>query len=1268
MHIQLLSDQYLRSIWDRDYQAYVATDDQRVLQLLRAWAGRAELKEASSEAALLQRFFVDLWGYSFAGETASRDFTIYPQYAVGRAGQTGGTGAADVALGHWNNNGAGIPQVLGEFKDVRSGLDVEQQRKGNTRSPVKQAADYLKEARAAVWPSDPVQPVWAVVTDMNEFRLYHYRSIPHEYQRFVISPVKSDETVSLLAENEDGRFQRFLFTRVFAQQWLLARKGKSELERILDRQWVHEKELENSFYKEYRAYREELYQTIKEANPDFSGTAGQLVRLTQRLLDRLIFLLYAEDIGERLGVEANFLRDLLVEKASSQFFAPDGSDVWETIKYLFEVLNHGGKLGNASFFQFNGGLFAELAQLESLTIPNRVFCSPSQVGDREAVLTNRKTLLYLSASYAFGDSPTTSGQSLSLYALGRIFEQSITELEILEAEAEGRTSINKLSKRKRDGVYYTPEWVTSYIVENTVGTKLDEFRRQGGYETPPAFSQDEIDAYQVSTSSDRRYKKPKAVEAYLAFLDEYEHYLSSLKIVDPACGSGAFLIQAFDRIYNEYRWINSERQRVSKQAPLSTVDTHIKAILSNNLYGVDINPESVEITKLALWLHTVRPNTPLSDLDNNIRCGNSIVSRDFYYNPDGKEPKQDRLAFQHDFAQFDETTRERINAFDWDLEFQEITAQGGFDCVISNPPYVKLQHFRKAESAMAKYLLDAKEMDGTPHYLSTQTKNFDLYLPFIERGISLLNEDGLMGYIAPNVWLKNEYGEGLRRLVVENGSLDRWVDFGSFQVFEEATTYTALQFYAGKPRNQVRFFAARDGDVSNIDWDARSDSIPYAELPRDGSPLYLVTNEERELMRRMEASGPRLDDPKWTKNIIVGLQTSADDIYHLKKVGPGKYESKPKGGEPSIVEIEDELMRPLVSGSDVRRYAVPQTETHILFPYRVTGASRSTLIAASVIRNTFPNGTQYLKMHESRLRARENGKMDHDAWYGYVYRKNLDKQETSKILVPRLSKRLRAAFDANGEFYLDNVDVNGVIPSSEVTGWYLSAILNSSTANAYWLMISKPFESDYFSANKQFIAPIPIPNAPKGRSESVVRLAQELQELHTGWHREQETIDHRLGSRAVSRFKRPLSWISGSEERDEQEALREQMGRILTPDVELTVQVSDGELILLADGAPLLDQVFIEKNESEWLLAQWRRKARNVTKKVRSSPEKLLDEFRTLSRTDNQALKAQIVDADRTLRALEAEIEEKETEIDETVMDLYGLDEDQKRLVRSRRS
>ncbi len=342
-----------------------------------------------------------------------------------------------------------------------------------------------------------------------------------------------------------------------------------------------------------------------------------------------------------------------------------------------------------------------------------------------------------------------------------------------------------------------------YLVEQTLGTRLDDIKAELGFTALPPLDEAALAEYRAYRN-DRRRTAP-AASAHLEFLRKYRFRLDRVRIVDPACGSGAFLIQALNRLVEEYRWVIAEQARIEGEQSLFDQDSVIRSILAHNIYGVDINPESVEITKLALWLHTAAPGKPLCSLDANIRCGNSLVGPDFaeFY-----RQKHTTL-----FEQADENERERINAFDWEAAFADVFTHGGFDCVVGNPPYIKLQHFRRTQPDIADYLvgqassLPNRKQDAWATYESTQTGNFDMYLPFIEKGIRLLRPEGRMGYIAPNVWMVNDYGKALRGLVRRTRALDRWVDFKSHQIFDEAITYTALQFFYDRP--DTPFIAAQ---------------------------------------------------------------------------------------------------------------------------------------------------------------------------------------------------------------------------------------------------------------------------------------------------------------------------------------------------------------------------------------------------------------------------------------------------------------------------
>lgn len=307
-------------------------------------------------------------------------------------------------------------------------------------------------------------------------------------------------------------------------------------------------------------------------------------------------------------------------------------------------MNEGGPFRQHKINKFNGGLFADDSELNSLEIPNRIFCVPGQ-GENEASLYSHKTtLLYLSAAYNYASESLSAEQgqagtlgdavkndpskSLGLYTLGRIFEQSITELEILEAKADGLLSVNEESKRKRDGVFYTPECIVEKVVHHTISPLLEDLKLKAEWPT-----------------KEGQYPSPNEIDAY-------RDGLRSLKIVDPACGSGAFLITAlrylvtewhalrgleaaaaqaeFDKALSSKKGVTKARRRLKDTQTVRDDASLINDILKDNIYGVDINPASVEISRLALWLHTARGDKPLSSLEGTIKTGNSLIGPNFY--------------------------------------------------------------------------------------------------------------------------------------------------------------------------------------------------------------------------------------------------------------------------------------------------------------------------------------------------------------------------------------------------------------------------------------------------------------------------------------------------------------------------------------------------------------------------------------------------------------------------------------------------------------
>ncbi|MBM3553479.1 MAG: restriction endonuclease subunit M [Alphaproteobacteria bacterium] len=1282
----LLSDAYLRAVLDKEFQAFRdSPEEQALVTRLEKWAKKAFQKETSSEAAFINVFFEETWGFTQSGKSHDEaGYTCYPKFQIAGAGAGGAAGQADAALGIFDRKDVPpTPQALCEFKDVRSNLDGPQKRKGNTRSPVKQCADYLREAMKPLYGNETIQPTWGVVTDMNEFRLYWRNTMPSQYQRFVIKQKKADEGIPLLpdvgsiANEEAVSFQRFLFVRLLHADSLLTTGGPSALLKLLKDQRFQEKEIEKAFYLEYRAYREYLVDLLIKHNPKFKGTKGRLVRLAQKLIDRCIFVMFCEDMGEQLSFPPNALSDYLSELSKNPTFEPDEQDAWNKLKELFNAMNEGKKFRSRPINRFNGGLFATDAELDGLTIPNEAFCAKMQGENDASLKANRKTLLYFAGTYNFGAAGKT-GQAITLYTLGRIFEQSITELEYLEAEKEGRETIAKVSKRKRDGVYYTPEWVVERVVAETLGPRLDEIRTEVEWQFDIESDEAAIAKQIAKSPSDRSEAFKKHVKAVRAFRDR----LDTFTVLDPACGSGAFLIHTLE-------YLLRERQRVQRELALVTggkgeelfefkPDDEIRNILSKNIFGVDINPASVEIAQLALWLHTAKSDQPLSNLDTNIVAGNSLVGNEVY-------------DFKKDLLSATEEKKETINPFDFEKRFPAVfdpkRAGGpGFDCVVGNPPYVKLQNFKKVYPETADFLRNAKINGGEPRYNSCQTGNYDLYLPFIERGLELLNPKGRLGYIAPSLWRYNEYGEGLRKLLHAGGHLDRWIDFGSFQVFDEAIIYTALQFYSRTKNDRVRFALAPTGEISRIqDWDDANWFVSFKELPKEDAWI-LVPRHERAVIDKLAISCSRLDAPAISKQIFQGLITSADPIYHLKRLGKDRYlyqPPKPEGSKTKPpaeeVEIEDAIMHPLVSGQEANRYQEPQTNTFILFPYRVK-AGQATLIPQSDMANNFPKAWKHLKRLEKKLRARETNAFDEDAtWWQFGRNQNLDKQELQKLIVAQTVKHLSVCPDDKGEFYLNNVRVNGILLNNPKEFWFLLGILNSKPADWVFRRIAKPKEGGYFEANKQFIAPLPIPKAKPTDADKISQLGQKLTKLHT--ERRDTIADLEKRFEVCDIEEKPVEWLWPSirsvdawtlkapaefSNRDKTKWAKEQQAKQvgamidilhdrLRPGARLEVVLSKGELRIHDDGTTVLEGVYVDDAEAKQALIDWRNYLRPNPLPDSPNAAALASALRNVRKTDKAAVAKQIENLDAELTRIEKDIATAEASINNLANSLYGL-------------
>ena len=322
-----------------------------------------------------------------------------------------------------------------------------------------------------------------------------------------------------------------------------------------------------------------------------------------------------------------------------------------------------------------------------------------------------------------------------------------------------------IEKRKKEGIFYTPEYITRYIVKEAIGRWLDDRKRELGFYDLPELTPGDMDSIKrvrrKSKQDGKMYESleyNREIERHLAFWEAYQERLRNIKVLDPACGSGAFLNQAFDYLLEEGRKVNDEISRLKLgHREIFEVDRHI---LTKNLYGVDLNVESVEIARLSLWLKTARKDKELTALDENIKCGNSLI---------------------------DDPVVAGARAFDWSVNFPRVfpgpgkgNEGAGFDVVIGNPPYV-----------FAREKINEVEKNYYTQNYSTAQYQVNTYILFIERTLDLLKNLGYMGLIVPNAWLMVSSAKNLREILLTRTKICEIVNLAGYS-FEGINVETII--------------------------------------------------------------------------------------------------------------------------------------------------------------------------------------------------------------------------------------------------------------------------------------------------------------------------------------------------------------------------------------------------------------------------------------------------------------------------------------------
>ncbi|NQT22127.1 MAG: N-6 DNA methylase, partial [Candidatus Omnitrophica bacterium] len=594
--------------------------------------------EVQLQDSFLKGFFGRILQYK--GMAESPDEWFYEREKTTTSDAT----RSDAAFGFFTGESKDDVRVAVELKSAKTNLDQKQARKGSNYTPVEQAFMYANKFGKACR--------WIIVSNYIETRLYRSSSM-NEYEVFFIENLDKEEEL-----------KKFLY--LLYRKKLITKDAESAIDKLYRKDEAEQEQISKVFYKQYKEVRYHLFGHLKKNYPDIDELT--LLEKTQKILDRFIFVCFCEDTG--LLPERIFRKVLDAVKSNGLMVE---ISAWDQIRGLFRSVNEGNPA--RSINRYDGGLFAFDDLLDGqLVLENGIINGLVEITD-----------------YDFESD-------LNVNILGHIFEQSIADIEEIKRAIAGEPNDKKKGKRKKEGIYYTPEYITRYIVEQAVGGWLNEKREGLSFNSLPELTEKDYDSIKsFKTKAGIRYNKN--IKKHLDFFEAYKKVLSNIKILDPACGSGAFLNQAFDYLYKEGQDVNRQIAELKKgQMDIFGLDKHI---LKNNLFGVDLNPESVEITKLGLWLKTADNKSELTALDDNIRCGNSLI--------DDSEIAGDR-------------------AFNWEEKFSKIMKSGGFDVVIGNPPY------------------GADLSEEIVNTLKKKYKSFEYqvnsYVVFYERGLNLLKGGG----------------------------------------------------------------------------------------------------------------------------------------------------------------------------------------------------------------------------------------------------------------------------------------------------------------------------------------------------------------------------------------------------------------------------------------------------------------------------------------------------------------------------------------------
>jgi hypothetical protein len=789
-------------------------------------------------------------------------------------------------------------------------------------------------------------------------------------------------------------------------------------------------EVDTAFLEEIASWRDILARNIALRNLDLS--TKDLNYAVQATVNRIVFLRICED----RGIERHMrLQDLL-----------NGERVYSRLCELFYRADE----------RYNSGLF-HFEKESGRGDPD--ILTPNLNIDDKLLTGIIKRLYYPDSPYEFSVLPAE--------ILGQVYEQFLGKVIRL---TEGHHAVveDKPEVKKAGGVKYTPVYIVENIVGNTLGPTL---------------------------------KNKIPLEVVL------------ISVLDPACGSGSFLIVAYQYLLDWHReWYvqslvpllqsglkpsSPEIRRLlpgvetgkkgRKKEPelpvyqgrggewrLTTAER--KRILLNNIYGVDIDAQAVEVTKLSLLLKVLEGENEetiekqlklfqeraLPDLGSNIKCGNSLIGWGIM----DSSPSMSREDL------------ERINPFDWEKEFPEVFLRGGFSVVIGNPPYVRQEGLGEFKGYFQKHY---KVYQGTA----------DLYAYFVERGVSLLREGGIFSYIVANKWMRANYGQPMRKWLKEQ-CIEEIIDFGDLQVFQGATTYPCIiRITKSKPHTSFDVTQMKTLDFQSLSDYVKENHYNVNQNTLDDKSWSLVDERTLNLMGKINSNGVPLGEYV-DRKIYYGIKTGLNEAFVID----AQIREKLIAEDPKSLE----LIKPFLAGRDIKRYEPTVSDRYfILIPRGWTKErSNNAREALNWFKNSYPAiANHLLPFAEAAEKRCDKG----EYWWELRACDYYDEFEAPKIMLPDISLRGNFALDSNGGCYCVNTAY--LISSSEK---YLIGILNSNLLTYLYKCLSSAYRGGYLRFIYQYLIQLPIRTidrtdpADTARHDRMVSLVEQMLSLHKQLH------------------------------------------------------------------------------------------------------------------------------------------------------------------------